>query len=160
VNGFKTHPHGFVLIETFSDLSLWHLLSICLIKGGAIEISILSKYYKTEICVVDIQTGRIDRFGEDYEYDTRVFILYDGIHFDPLYLETTYEPYKQTKFTTGNQTVMQQAIELGNEFRKARQFTDTSSFKLKCLVCQKGLSGQKEAQEHAKSSGHINFGEF
>jgi ubiquitin thioesterase OTU1 len=48
--------------------------------GGQIEVSILSKYYKIEICVVDIQTCRIDRFGEDQNYTKRVFIIYDGIH--------------------------------------------------------------------------------
>lgn len=57
--------------------------------GGSIEIMILSKYYKCEICVVDIRTGRIDRFGEDCSYPQRVFIIYDGIHFDPLYFKKT-----------------------------------------------------------------------
>ena len=80
--------------------------------GGAIEVSILSKYYAVEIDVVgkrmvcprgvvvqsrcqrhshcvfvsptDTQSGRIDRFGEDMEYPKRIFLLYDGIHYDPL----------------------------------------------------------------------------
>jgi ubiquitin thioesterase OTU1 len=118
----------------------------------------MTKYYQVEICVVDIQTGRIDRFGEDCEYSTRVFLLYDGIHFDPLYKETG--STIQTKFSTSDQMTMQQAIEMGHEFRKTRQFTDTSNFKLRCLACQIGLTGQTQAQEHAKTSGHINFGEF
>ena len=32
--------------------------------SGAIELSILSKHYQTEIAVVDIETGRVDRFGK------------------------------------------------------------------------------------------------
>jgi len=31
---------------------------------GAIELSILSKHYQTEIAVVDTESGRVDRFGK------------------------------------------------------------------------------------------------
>lgn len=130
--------------------------------GGSIEIMILSKYYKCEICVVDIRTGRIDRFGEDCAYPQRVFIIYDGIHFDPLYLQTSiHEPDNiKTKFATSDDAVMVQAYEVGNEAKKAKQFTDVNNFKLKCLCCQQPLSGQLEAQSHAEKTGHINFGEI
>ena len=130
--------------------------------GGSIEIMILSKYYKCEICVVDIRTGRIDRFGEDCAYLQRVFIIYDGIHFDPLYLQKNiHEPDNiQTRFSTSNDAIMAQALELGNECKQAKQFTDVNNFKLRCLVCQQPLAGQKEAQAHAEKTGHINFGEI
>lgn len=55
--------------------------------GGAIEVSILSNYYGMEIAVVDTINGIINRFGEDQQYPHRVFLLFDGIHYDPLYLE-------------------------------------------------------------------------
>ena len=130
--------------------------------GGCIEIMILSKYYKCEICVVDIRTGRIDRFGEDCSYPQRVFIIYDGIHFDPLYLQkNVHEPDNiQTRFSTSNDVIMAQALELGNECKQAKQFTDVHNFKLRCLVCQQPLAGQKEAQAHAEKTSHINFGEI
>lgn len=126
--------------------------------GGSIEIMILSKYYKCEICVVDIRTNRIDRFGEDCAYPIRVFIIYDGIHFDPLYLEA--DSMVQTIFSTSDDLVMLQALEIANEAKNAHQYTDVSNFKLKCLVCQQPLKGQKAAQEHAEKTGHINFGEI
>lgn len=56
--------------------------------GGAIEVSILSSFYGIEIAVVDITNGIINRFGEDKNYGMRVFLLFDGIHYDPLYLES------------------------------------------------------------------------
>lgn len=56
--------------------------------GGAIEVSILSSYYGVEIDVVDITNALINRFGEDMRYGMRVFLLFDGIHYDPLYLES------------------------------------------------------------------------
>lgn len=56
--------------------------------GGAIEVSILSTYYGVEIAVVDITNALINRFGEDKEFAMRIFLLFDGIHYDPLYLES------------------------------------------------------------------------
>lgn len=55
--------------------------------GGAIELSILSKFYGIEIAVVNSVHGNINRFGEDQCYSHRVFLLFDGIHYDPLYIE-------------------------------------------------------------------------
>ncbi|XP_069798395.1 ubiquitin thioesterase OTU1 [Narcine bancroftii] len=128
--------------------------------GGAIEISILSKFYRCEICVVDTQTVRIDRFGEDVSYKNRVFLIYNGIHYDPL--ERQFEdPEKppQTIFSTVDDAVLARALELGDEARSKRQFTDLNRFTLRCIICQKGLIGQIEAREHAKETGHTNFGE-
>lgn len=55
--------------------------------GGAIEVSILSEFYGFEIAVVDVINGIINHFGEDKKYGVRAFLLYDGIHYDPLYQE-------------------------------------------------------------------------
>lgn len=128
--------------------------------GGAIEISILSKYYSIEIDVVDTQSGRIDRFGEDQNYAQRILVIYDGIHYDPLMLEPfdTSEPH-QVVFSTGDANILCQAMEIANEAKSSRQFTNVNSFTLKCLICQTHLKGQTDAQNHASQTGHINFGE-
>jgi len=55
--------------------------------GGGIELAILSEFYSLEINVMDTQHMRINRFGEDREYSSRIFLIYDGIHYDALYLE-------------------------------------------------------------------------
>lgn len=128
--------------------------------GGAIEISILSKFYQCEICVVDTQTVRIDRFGEDAGYTKRVLLIYDGIHYDPLqcvFPDPDTPPL--TIFSSYDDIVLVQALELADEARKKRQFTDVNRFTLRCMVCQKGLTGQAEARDHAKETGHTNFGE-
>ena len=44
--------------------------------------------------------------------------------------------------------------------QQAGKYTDTASFTIRCLVCQRGLTGEKEAVEHAKATGHTNFSEF
>uniref|UniRef100_A0A8C5S9X7 Ubiquitin thioesterase OTU n=1 Tax=Laticauda laticaudata TaxID=8630 RepID=A0A8C5S9X7_LATLA len=128
--------------------------------GGAIEVSILSKFYQCEICVVDTQTVRIDRFGEDVGYAKRVLLIYDGIHYDPLERKIPNSDIPpQTIFSTTDDVVLAQALELADEARRKRQFTDVNRFTLRCMVCQKGLTGQVEAREHAKETGHTNFGE-
>jgi len=128
--------------------------------GGCIELSVLAKYYKKEICVADIRTGRIDRFGEDQNYMTRVFIIYDGIHFDPLYLQLEGCGRVQTVFSTQDDVVMTQVSDLTDEAKRAKKFTNVENFKLRCLVCQSPLEGQVAAQNHAEKTGHINFGEI
>ncbi|XP_027010655.1 ubiquitin thioesterase OTU1 [Tachysurus fulvidraco] len=128
--------------------------------GGAIELSILSKFYQCEICVVGTQMVRVDRFGEDAGYSKRVLLIYDGIHYDPLQMRvpgTDCPP--QTIFSTSDDVVLAEALELADEARRKRQFTDVNRFALRCMTCQTGLVGQKEAREHAKETGHTNFGE-
>ncbi|XP_025061209.1 ubiquitin thioesterase OTU1, partial [Alligator sinensis] len=128
--------------------------------GGAIEVSILSKFYQCEICVVDTQTVRIDRFGEDAGYPKRVLLIYDGIHYDPLERKLPNSDVPPlTIFSTTDDVVLAQALELADEARQKRQFTDVNRFTLRCMVCQKGLTGQAEARDHAKETGHTNFGE-
>lgn len=128
--------------------------------GGAIEVSILSKFYQCEICVVDTQTVRVDRFGEDAGYTKRVLLIYDGIHYDPLQkVMPSADVPAQTVFSTTDDIILAQALELADEARRKRQFTDVNRFSLRCMVCQTGLVGQKEAREHAKETGHTNFGE-
>ena len=55
--------------------------------GGAIELAILSSYFGLEIDVVNTQHSLINKFGEDQNYGQRILLIYDGIHYDRLYLE-------------------------------------------------------------------------
>lgn len=126
--------------------------------GGAIELSILSKYYGMEIAVVDSINAIINRFGEDHHYPLRVFLMFDGIHFDPLYLEREGQD-NQTIFQSDDNRILQQAAELAKEANSSRQYTDVQKFTLKCIVCNVMLSGQLGATQHAKETGHTDFGE-
>ena len=56
---------------------------------GAIELHIFAHHFgvgscmfQLEICSVDIQTQRIDIFGQAQEYPQRILVLYSGIHYD------------------------------------------------------------------------------
>lgn len=131
--------------------------------GGAIELSLLSQFYRIQIRAFDIQTTRTDCFGEGQNYSCQIFLLYDGIHYDLLAinpLENGPEEFDQTVFSTGDEAAVEKALRFVQKLNKEKQFTDLSGFTLRCLVCKQGLKGQKEAAMHAKSTGHVNFGEY
>jgi ubiquitin thioesterase OTU1 len=92
-------------------------------------------------------------------------LLYDGLHYDAMALA------KPGAARGDDATIVRstgpEAAEADAKARAvveqahaARQFTDTANFALRCLVCQLGLKGEKEAVEHAKATGHQNFGEY
>lgn len=62
-------------------------------------------------------------------------------------------------FDIEDNAILVQAENIAQEAKSSRQFTDLNKFTLKCYQCDKLLTGQSEAQQHAKSSGHTNFGE-
>lgn len=127
--------------------------------GGAIEVSILSSYYGIEFDVVDINAAMINRFGEDKNFSMRGFLLYDGIHYDPLFLELG-TGVKKTLFSEEEAPeVFEMAQNLAREAKSSRQFTDVGNFTLRCLQCDTQLKGQIQAQSHAKETGHFKFGE-
>ncbi|XP_050432475.1 ubiquitin thioesterase OTU1 [Adelges cooleyi] len=129
--------------------------------GGAIEVSILSNFYGVEIAVIDTQSGSISKFGEDKEYPHRVFLIYDGIHYDPLYLESPFGAGEiQTLFPKNDDRMLEAAQLLANEAKSSRQYTDVNRFTLKCLDCGCIMIGQTQAQEHAKQTAHTNFNEY
>ncbi|VDL91586.1 unnamed protein product [Schistocephalus solidus] len=127
--------------------------------GGGIEVSILSQIYELEINVVDVLTGRIDRFGEDKAYQQRILLLYDGIHYDPLAMSYPDKGTVQTIFPTSLNSILDEARNLAVSVRKAGLFTDLTNCNLMCSVCRTPLKGQQGAQQHAASTGHTQFQE-
>nr|XP_027235322.1 ubiquitin thioesterase OTU1-like [Penaeus vannamei] len=75
-----------LLEKSNSDYCKWILKETS--WGGAIELSVFSNYYEIEIVALDAKTGVLNRFGEDKRFDHRMIVMYDGIHYDPVYMET------------------------------------------------------------------------
>ncbi|KAF2076844.1 hypothetical protein CYY_001872 [Polysphondylium violaceum] len=131
--------------------------------GGAIELSILCNHYKTEIGAFDISTKILYCYGEDQNYAKRVYLLYDGIHYDALSMSQS--PYGSessdtTIFSRNDENVLKKFKKFVEDENKAGKFTDTSNFTLLCLDCNKTLKGEKEAALHAGQTGHGNFSEY
>jgi ubiquitin thioesterase OTU1 len=129
--------------------------------GGETEIMILTGYFKVEIAVVDIRTTNIYVYGKDANANQRIYLLYDGIHYDALARSTQDEPSDsdQTMFSLDDSKSFEESKAIAGELKQRSQFVDLAGFDLKCMVCGIGIKGQTGAQAHAKSTGHTNFGQ-
>eukprot|EP00096_Caligus_rogercresseyi_P007805 TRINITY_DN2588_c0_g1_i1.p1 TRINITY_DN2588_c0_g1~~TRINITY_DN2588_c0_g1_i1.p1 ORF type:complete len:286 (+),score=75.80 TRINITY_DN2588_c0_g1_i1:122-979(+) len=125
--------------------------------GGAIEAQILAEYFGIEVDVFDTQSGVLTRFGENLKPGQRALIIYDGIHYDPLYERIGQE--NRTLFPVEESQILERAKAFVEKEKSAKKFTDVGNFSLKCEDCGTRLVGQKDAQAHAKATGHARFGE-
>ncbi|GAA5837480.1 hypothetical protein JCM9279_006766 [Rhodotorula babjevae] len=150
-------------VETILRPSSW---------GGAIELAVFARHFGTEIWSVDVQTGRVDRFGEGDGYEQFALIVYSGIHYDALTFSfAPPEPstgafpppnldFDTTVFPRYQEHLLDAALTLVGQLRARHAYTDTASFTLKCGECGTALKGEKEARQHAESSGHTAFTEY
>ncbi|PGH16102.1 hypothetical protein AJ80_05317 [Polytolypa hystricis UAMH7299] len=134
--------------------------------GGGIELSILSKHFDIEICSIDVQTLRIDRFNEGRP--TRCILVYSGIHYDTVALSPSDEPFTHayappefdTKiFDSADPVILEKAVALCQVLQGKHYYTDTAGFRIKCQVCGAVFVGEKGATKHASETGHYEFGE-
>lgn len=134
--------------------------------GGAIELDILSRHFEVEICSIDVQTLRTDRFNEGKQ--TRCILVYSGIHYDTIALSPSDAPHEHayappefdTKiFDAADPVVLEGAVQLCRILQKRHYYTDTAAFSVRCNVCEKNCVGEKGATEHARETGHYDFGE-
>lgn len=134
--------------------------------GGAIELTILATHYATEIASVDVETGRVDRFTPPAGAGNRVLLIYSGIHYDAALLAPELgvpEEWCASIVPVGSDAAdpnLSALKALAGKLRAKRQYTNTTTFDLKCEVCGKGLKGEKEARAHASETGHVKFGEY
>lgn len=127
--------------------------------GGAIELSILCKYYETEIVAIDVKNLILNRFGEDSHYKQRMLLLYDGLHYDPL----KFQPFDEnrpiiTMFPIENTEALTLGLQVAKELKQTHQFTDLNTITMICCTCDAHLNA-KTASEHAAKTGHTNFKE-
>jgi len=126
--------------------------------GGEIELVILADFYKTEISVVSVESLVSKDYGLGAQ--NRIYLLYDGIHYDPMTRNFAEEAPRETditQFDPSDQFASQGALFSAYETQKARSFTNTSTFALLCGECNTGFKGQEEAVAHSKETGHTNF---
>lgn len=146
--------------------------------GGEIELSILSTRLCCEITVVDIQTTITLTYGGHSGYTRRIFLIYDGSHYDAI-VQTRPGQETQRVFppcnnnTNGNTHSSDNnsydnsdedeyivAIKgIARDRQRKRQFTNLRAGSLLCKQCDTIFVGEKQAVEHAKLTGHTNFGE-
>lgn len=131
--------------------------------GGEIELSILSAHFKLEIVVFDVTSMSRLCYGEDRGFTQRMFLLYDGIHYD-LVVEspskTASESKDATLFPINDFAKVERASEVAVEAHQNHEYTNVSGFHILCMRCRKTFVGQREARAHANETGHQEFGEL
>lgn len=134
--------------------------------GGFIELDILSNYFDVEICSIDVQTLRVDRFSEGSSQ--RCILVYSGIHYDVIARSPSDPPHDKAYappdfdvklFDSREEVVLEAAVQLCSILQGQHYFTDTAKFTIKCNVCGHACIGEKGATEHATATGHHDFGE-
>ncbi|KAK0610512.1 hypothetical protein B0T17DRAFT_593655 [Bombardia bombarda] len=129
--------------------------------GGAIELSILSDIYSVEISSIDVKSLRVDQFGENKE--SRVIILYSGIHYDRIAFCTDLSyPVEGdvTIWPTKDEDVLKEAKRLAQRLQRLHYYTDTTDFVIKCGTCNWNGQGMIDAGKHQKETGHTDFREM
>ena len=135
--------------------------------GGGIELAILSQHFNIEICSINVQDLRVDKFNEGMP--TRCILVYSGIHYDvcavtpvagadPEFDRKVFDVLK-----TGDEEIdggaLEAALKLCKTLQSRHYYTDTHGFAIKCNQCGESGTGQQWAVQHAKSTGHGDFGE-
>lgn len=122
--------------------------------GGGIEISILSKYFRIIIAVVDIKNVTIEYFGSNYS--KTIYLLYSNVHYDVFYYIT--QDGKITGlFESTDEESKKEILEIAKILNTHQKFVDVESFSVKCLQCNCLMKGQDDVIEHTKKTGHMNF---
>ena len=134
--------------------------------GGAIELKIFSDMFQIQIASIDIKTNRADIYGEDKDYSQRIFVIYNGIHYDPLVLsspevEEDEEIEDVTKFGTNDDSILIEFKEYCKIYQNANEYVDVNDMtKFECDTCQTIFDSQKEAFDHANEFQHFNLNEL
>ena len=68
--------------------------------GGSIELLLFSTHFQTEIISFDPKALREDVFGDNEEYEKRVFLIYSDDHYDALVYESNHSLTDQAIFST------------------------------------------------------------
>jgi hypothetical protein len=127
--------------------------------GGEIELFILSAQLRVEIAVVDVETNVSLVYGSGAGYDHRIFLIYDGTHYDAVVNDLLPPSSNARLFPPGSDDILEEVKALARTKREMRQFTNLRSGSLMCKQCNGVFVGQAEAVQHAQRTGHTNFGE-
>jgi len=129
--------------------------------GGALEVKMFSEIFQKQIVCIDVKTNRADIYGEDKNYFQTIYLLYNGIHYDPLVMnyDITSDPLTDiTIFDSDNMEVFELMKCLLLEYKNQGDFMDFNS--LQCSTCNEKFKNQNDALEHSINFEHWNFAQI
>ncbi|KAK8156687.1 ubiquitin thioesterase OTU1 [Phyllosticta citrichinensis] len=128
--------------------------------GGSIELGIFANHFKVEICSIDVQHLRVDRYNQGMP--RRIIVVYSGIHYDTIALTPSpSDPVVKAtfQFDSSNDEVLERAVKLCSILQERRYYTDTGNLGVKCNICGWTGNGEMAAVQHATATSHHDFGE-
>jgi len=134
--------------------------------GGAIEMGILAQHFEIEICSIDVQSLRCDKFNEGAS--NRCILAYSGIHYDTIVQSPSDPPHTKANYppeldkriwATDDDDILEKATTLCKKLQEQHYFTDTGGMAIKCATCGWIGHGQGQAQTHAQQTGHYDMEE-
>jgi ubiquitin thioesterase OTU1 len=129
--------------------------------GGAIELRIFSDIFKIKIGSIDVMTNRIDIYGETKPYDKIMYVIYNGIHYDPLVMNFSHDANNEldiTKFKFSNHNILIKFREYVLKIKDSGDYVDLSKLNsLECEICNEKFINESKAGIHAKKTNHWNF---
>ena len=140
-------------IESIQNPSTW---------GGAIELKLFSDMFQIEIASIDVQSNRVDIFGQDKNYPQRIYVLYNGVHYDPLVMAYTEDNVDDiTSFESDDSQTLIEFQNYVKVFNEVGDFVDPKNMNhFECDACKSVFESQMEAYEHANNFQHWNFNEI
>jgi len=126
--------------------------------GGSVELAIFAEHYQCEIVAFDVARQRHNTFGEERGYQKRIYVVYDGIHYDCLIKEIKGQK-DQVIFETKDCNSESMCHELMKKEFKSGKYVDEYTYKIKCGECGQVFIGNSNAVKHATLTGHSNFGQ-
>lgn len=137
--------------------------------GGAIELGIFAGHFKIQINCLDIELGQFISFENENEKPSSFIILiYLGIHYDVLAVNKHLLNSESDKKgdsclwkleSSQCDKIKEASLRLCSFLQTQNYSTNTTTFRVRCLICYKILIGEMGASKHANETGHFNFGE-
>lgn len=131
--------------------------------GGAIEAQILAEHFKVEIVSFNVIDKTTIVYGEGQDYNSRIYIAYNGAHYNALVMIVDYECYPELdacKFLpedevtmTKFQKLVQDLHQSYKEIMKIRKQQNVYA----CQTCFNLFKGKDKAQGHSDMFGHTDF---
>lgn len=127
--------------------------------GGAIEISILSKYMEIAILTLDIDANRFEKFNDE-KYNKFIMIVFSGIHYDVIEIFHQDSKELQTVFDFADaesDVFLAQALCIAESMKAAGMSFNTKRDKIRCNICGTISVGERDVARHVEATGHLDF---
>ena len=132
--------------------------------GGATELKILSDLYQIQIVAIDVKSMKHYIFGEDNKFPKRIYVVHNGVHYDPLVMTISSDANNDndiTIFNSKDDIVFAKFKSLVKNYHDQGEYVDLSDLKtLECDDCKelKGLVDKFQCHRHTftcKKKGKI-----